>query len=100
MLPERRIWSTVPKLFVRFALLWSTSSSLLVHNQRQPLVGAIENYPVLLYPDQPEFYSHTKALAEKIVLSAIREAGMFTTSLKSASMYGSRDGMMTTNIIN
>jgi sterol-4alpha-carboxylate 3-dehydrogenase (decarboxylating) len=77
-----------------------TSSSSLVHNQRQPLVGATEDFPVLFYPDQPEFYSHTKALAEKIVLSANREAGMLTASLRPASMYGPGDGMMTTNITN
>jgi sterol-4alpha-carboxylate 3-dehydrogenase (decarboxylating) len=77
-----------------------TSSSSLVHNQRQPLIQATEDLPVLFYPDQPEFYSHTKALAEKIVLSANREAGMLTASLRPASMYGPWDGIMTTNITN
>ncbi|EOA86114.1 hypothetical protein ACJQWK_11841 [Exserohilum turcicum] len=75
-----------------------TSSSSVVHNQRQPLVEATEDLPVLFYPDQPEFYSHTKALAEKTVLEANRENGMLTAVVRPAALYGSGDESMTTNM--
>jgi sterol-4alpha-carboxylate 3-dehydrogenase (decarboxylating) len=77
-----------------------TSSSSVVHDQRQPLIEATEDLPVLLYPEQPEWYSHTKALAENIVLSANRERGMLTVSLRPASMYGPGDSIMSKNITN
>jgi sterol-4alpha-carboxylate 3-dehydrogenase (decarboxylating) len=77
-----------------------TSSSSVVHDQRHPLVEATEDLPALFYPEQPEWYSHTKAVAEGIVLEANRERGMLTASLRPASMYGPGDGGMTTNIIN
>jgi sterol-4alpha-carboxylate 3-dehydrogenase (decarboxylating) len=76
-----------------------TSSSSVVHNQRQPLIEATENLPVLVYPDQPEYYSHTKALAENIVLAANRERGMLTASIRPASIYGPGCKSMTPNII-
>jgi sterol-4alpha-carboxylate 3-dehydrogenase (decarboxylating) len=77
-----------------------TSSSSVVHNARQPLIEATEDLPVLFYPEQPEFYSHTKALGETIVLSANREKGMLTGSIRPASMYGTGCGLMTANLIN
>lgn len=75
-----------------------TSSSSIVHNQRGPMVEATEDLPVLFYPDQAEYYSHTKALAEKIVLEANRQNGMLTASVRPAALYGAGDGIMTTNI--
>ncbi|USP75532.1 uncharacterized protein yc1106_02806 [Curvularia clavata] len=75
-----------------------TSSSSVVHNQREPMVKATEDFPVLFYPDQPEFYSHTKALAEKMVLAANRQNGMLTASVRPAALYGAGDGIMTTNV--
>jgi sterol-4alpha-carboxylate 3-dehydrogenase (decarboxylating) len=77
-----------------------TSSSSLVHNQRQPMVEATEDLPVLFRPEQPEFYSHTKALAESMVLAANREGGMLTASIRPAALYGPRDNMMSTNLTN
>lgn len=75
-----------------------TSSSSVVHNQRQPLVEATEDFPVLFHPDQPEYYSHTKALAEKTVLAANRENGMLTAVIRPAALYGAGDFIMTTNL--
>ena len=77
-----------------------TSSSSLVHNQREPMVEATEDLPVLFYPEQPEYYSHTKALAEKIVLSANRENGMLTGSVRPATLYGAGDGILTVHLAN
>jgi sterol-4alpha-carboxylate 3-dehydrogenase (decarboxylating) len=77
-----------------------TSSSSVVHNQRQPMVEATEDLPVLFYPYQPEFYSHTKALAESMVLTANRNSGMLTASIRPGALYGPRDNMMSTNVTN
>jgi sterol-4alpha-carboxylate 3-dehydrogenase (decarboxylating) len=78
-----------------------TSSSSIVHNQREPMVEATEDWPVLYYPDQPEQYSHTKALAEKIVLTANRENGvMLTASIRPSTLYGEGDGILTTTLTN
>jgi sterol-4alpha-carboxylate 3-dehydrogenase (decarboxylating) len=76
-----------------------TSSSSVVHNHRQPLVQATEDLPVLFSPNQPAFYSHTKALAETIVLSANRERAMLTGSIRPASLYGPRCQLMTKDLI-
>ncbi|KAF2657161.1 NAD(P)-binding protein [Lophiostoma macrostomum CBS 122681] len=73
--------------------------SSVIHNQRSPLVDATEELPVLHYPEQPEYYSHTKALAEEIVLAANRGAGrMLTVSIRPATLYGEGDGIITTNL--
>jgi sterol-4alpha-carboxylate 3-dehydrogenase (decarboxylating) len=68
-----------------------TSSSSVVHNQRDSLVQATENMPVLTTPDQqPEYYSQTKAIAENMVTSANRNQGseMLTASIRPAMMFG------------
>lgn len=75
-----------------------TASSSVVHNQRQDMIQATENLPVLFRPEQPEFYSHTKALAEKIVLDANGRNGMLTASIRPAALYGEGDKAMTTNL--
>jgi sterol-4alpha-carboxylate 3-dehydrogenase (decarboxylating) len=76
-----------------------TSSSSIIHNQRFPLIEATEELPVLYYPEQPEYYSHTKALAEGMVLAANRTAGrMLTVSIRPATLYGEGDGITTTNL--
>lgn len=77
-----------------------TSSSSLVHDNKGPLIEATEDMPVFYYPDQPVYYSHTKALGEKIVLSANRECGMLTGSIRPATMYGEGDGLLTTHLAN
>jgi sterol-4alpha-carboxylate 3-dehydrogenase (decarboxylating) len=77
-----------------------TSSSSVVHNQRQPMVEATEDLPVLFYPDRSEFYSHTKALAESMVFTANRNSGMLAASIRPGALYGPRDNMMSTNVTN
>ncbi|EMD86074.1 hypothetical protein COCC4DRAFT_33730 [Bipolaris maydis ATCC 48331] len=75
-----------------------TSSSSVVHNQHDPMIEATEDWPVLFSPNQPEYYSHTKALAEKLVLAANRQNGMLTAVIRPAALYGPGDGQMTTNV--
>lgn len=78
-----------------------TSSSSIVHNQRDPMVEATEDRPVLYHPDQPEEYSHTKARAEKVVLDANRVNGvMLTVSIRPSTLYGEGDGILTTTLTN
>lgn len=69
-----------------------TSSSSVIHDHKSPLQGADESYPVLFEPEQPNSYSHTKAMAESIVLDANRKGSrMLTVALRPASMYGEGD---------
>ncbi|KAF2869594.1 hydroxysteroid dehydrogenase [Massariosphaeria phaeospora] len=73
-----------------------TCSSSIIHNQRDPMVDATEELPVLYYPEQSEYYSHTKALAEDIVLGANRSGGnMLTVSIRPATLNGPGDMIIT-----
>ena len=68
-----------------------TSSSSVIHNQRDPLIRATENQPVLTTPDQqPEYYSQTKAIAENMVIAANRAQGseILTASIRPVMMSG------------
>jgi sterol-4alpha-carboxylate 3-dehydrogenase (decarboxylating) len=46
-----------------------TSSASVISDGRTDLVGADETYPLVIGAQQPEYYTHTKALAESFVLS-------------------------------
>ncbi|OAL43433.1 C-3 sterol dehydrogenase/C-4 decarboxylase family protein [Pyrenochaeta sp. DS3sAY3a] len=69
-----------------------TSSSSVVHDYYHPLRRADESYPVLHFPQQPNYYSHSKAVAEEIVLSANgKGSNMLSVAIRPASMYGEGD---------
>lgn len=76
-----------------------TSSSSVVHDNYSDLAGATEDWPVLFAPQQPEHYSHTKALAENIVLKANAVAGIRTCVIRPAGMFGEGDRTATGNVI-
>jgi sterol-4alpha-carboxylate 3-dehydrogenase (decarboxylating) len=77
-----------------------TSSSSVVHDHYHPLQAANETLPVLYHPTQPNYYSHTKAIAEQIVLSANRKASaMLTVAIRPASMYGEADTTQIPNLV-
>jgi sterol-4alpha-carboxylate 3-dehydrogenase (decarboxylating) len=77
-----------------------TSSSSVIHDHHHALRNADERFPVLYSPQQRNYYAHTKAVAETIVLSANRNVGpMLTTALRPSSMYGEGDTMQTPNLI-
>ncbi|KAF2803984.1 NAD(P)-binding protein, partial [Mytilinidion resinicola] len=77
-----------------------TSSSSLVHDHYHPLINADETLPVLYYPQQSNYYSHTKAVAEDIVLAANRRVGsMLTVALRPTSMYGEGDEGQIPNLV-
>ena len=69
-----------------------TSSASVVHDSVNDLFDADETLPVLYTPQQAEIYSHTKGVAEQIVLSSNRKNGvMLTTAIRSTSMFGEND---------
>jgi sterol-4alpha-carboxylate 3-dehydrogenase (decarboxylating) len=75
-----------------------TSSSSVIHDNWSDLINATEDAPVIFYPQQPEWYSHTKALAETLVLGANGEK-LRTVSIRPAGLFGEGDTMSITSII-
>ena len=77
-----------------------TSSASIVHDAVSDLVDADENYPVLRIPQQTEIYSHTKGLADDLVLAANRKyGGMLTASIRPAGIFGEGDVQMLPNML-
>ncbi|KAL8750595.1 MAG: hypothetical protein Q9184_006370 [Pyrenodesmia sp. 2 TL-2023] len=69
-----------------------TSSASVVHDSVSDLFDGDETLPVLFIPQQKSDYSHTKAMAEKLVLQANRQNGdMLTVSLRPSGMFGEDD---------
>lgn len=71
-----------------------TSSSSVIHDTISPLTNANETYPVLQYPQTPEYYSSTKAVAETLVLQHNRHPDsphLLTTSIRPAGLFGEGD---------
>jgi len=72
-----------------------TSSASVVHDTVSDLVNADERWPVLRAPQQREYYSETKGLAEQIVLEANRKYGdMLTVALRPAGIFGEGDAQL------
>jgi sterol-4alpha-carboxylate 3-dehydrogenase (decarboxylating) len=72
-----------------------TSSASVVHDSVSDLVDADERLPVLRTPVQTEIYSHTKGLADDIVLASNRKYGnMLTVTIRPAAMFGEGDVQM------
>lgn len=69
-----------------------TSSASIIHDTVNDLVNADERWPVLRAPQQREYYSETKGIAEGIVLEANRKYGkMLTISIRPAGIFGEGD---------
>ncbi|OIW29076.1 C-3 sterol dehydrogenase/C-4 decarboxylase family protein [Coniochaeta ligniaria NRRL 30616] len=76
-----------------------TSSTSVVHDHHSPLCDATEAaYPVIFHPQQPEHYSHTKAVAETLVLDANRVGGLLTASIRPTTIHGEGDLLVTGNL--
>jgi sterol-4alpha-carboxylate 3-dehydrogenase (decarboxylating) len=56
---------------------------------------------VLYFPDQPNYYSHTKAVADPLVISANRKTSgsMLTVAIRPAFMYGEADTTQIPNLV-
>lgn len=72
-----------------------TSSASVVHDSVSDLVDADESLPVLQSPVQTEIYSHTKGLADDLVLASNRKYGnMLTVTVRPAGIFGEGDAQM------
>ncbi|MCJ1240353.1 erg26, C-3 sterol dehydrogenase [Varicellaria rhodocarpa] len=77
-----------------------TSSASVVHDSVSDLVDADESLPVLRTPQQTEIYSHTKGVADDLVLAANRKyGGMLTVSIRPAGIFGEGDVQMIPNML-
>jgi sterol-4alpha-carboxylate 3-dehydrogenase (decarboxylating) len=70
------------------------SSSSVIEDGASPLLNARETAPVLLAPRQKFPYPLSKAVAESYVLSANRQRGILTASLRPAGTFGEADTEM------
>ena len=72
-----------------------TSSASVVHDYAADLRFADETWPVLRIPDTPDYYGHTKGVAETAVLAANRKYGnMLTAAIRPAGIFGEGDNQM------
>ncbi|TKA22529.1 hypothetical protein B0A50_08069 [Salinomyces thailandicus] len=71
-----------------------TSSASVIHDTVSDLVNADEEYPLIMGPDQPEYYTTTKAQAELHVLSSNRAPShpkFLTAAIRPSAMFGEGD---------
>ncbi|OAX83106.1 hypothetical protein ACJ72_02531 [Emergomyces africanus] len=68
-----------------------TSSSSVVHEGYTDIVNGTEDAPKVFLPEQKEFYTHTKAVAEDMVLAANRKYGYKTVALRGCILFGEGD---------
>jgi len=68
-----------------------TSSASVIHDADSDLIQGDETYPLVFLPKQKEVYSHSKALAEQLVLAANRRDKMLTVSLRPSGIFGEND---------
>jgi sterol-4alpha-carboxylate 3-dehydrogenase (decarboxylating) len=67
-----------------------TSSASVIHDSVSDLIEGDESLPLLYIPEQKEVYSHSKALADQLVLdsnSAV-QGGMMTASIRPSGIFG------------
>ncbi|KAI4217298.1 MAG: hypothetical protein LQ351_000607 [Letrouitia transgressa] len=76
-----------------------TSSASVVHDGVSDLFNADESLPVLYTPQQTEIYSHSKALAEDLVLAANRKLRILTAAIRPAGIFGEADSQMIPSMI-
>ncbi|KAI9819605.1 MAG: erg26, C-3 sterol dehydrogenase [Pycnora praestabilis] len=78
-----------------------TSSASVVSDTVNDLINADERWPAVVGEAQVEYYSDTKAQAEKSVLSANRKdnSKMLTTSLRPAGIFGEGDVQFVPNLM-
>lgn len=68
-----------------------TSSSGIIRNGFTSNVKATEEAPICFFPEQTEFYAHTKALAKDAFREANRKHGLLTVALRCTTLYGEGD---------
>ena len=77
------------------AFVYTSSGSVIHPGPTVDVVGIDESAPVILAPEQTEYYSHTKGVAEKAVLAANRSAttrpDFLTCAIRPAGIFGEGD---------
>lgn len=68
-----------------------TGTSSVVHNNLTDIVNGTEDMPKCYFPEQIEFYTHTKAVAEDMVLAANRHDGLLTVTIRGNTLFGEGD---------
>lgn len=76
-----------------------TSSTSVVHDNCTDLVNVTESLPLYFEPEQKEFYSHTKAVAENMIRTANRQNGLLTTVLRANTLFGEGDTLSIPTIV-
>ncbi|KAI1759731.1 3-beta hydroxysteroid dehydrogenase/isomerase family-domain-containing protein [Hypoxylon sp. FL1150] len=79
-----------------------TSSASVISNNKDDLVNANEEYPVIRGKMQTEYYSETKAEAEQLVLAANRTEGsdLLTTAIRPSGIFGEGDMQLVHHAVN
>ncbi|KAF1956412.1 hydroxysteroid dehydrogenase [Byssothecium circinans] len=68
-----------------------TSSTGVIHNGYTDIINATEDIPICFFPEQTEFYLHTKGVAETMIREANRKHGLLTCALRCTTLYGEGD---------
>ncbi|XXG94638.1 hypothetical protein Hte_000895 [Hypoxylon texense] len=79
-----------------------TSSASIMSNNKDDLINANEDYPVIRGKFQTEYYSETKAHAEELVLAANRTEGsdLLTTAIRPSGIFGEGDMQLVYHAVN
>jgi sterol-4alpha-carboxylate 3-dehydrogenase (decarboxylating) len=72
-----------------------TSSASVVHDSVSDMTEGDDSLPLLYLPDQTEIYSHSKAVADQLVLDAnsTTAGGMRTTCIRPSGIFGEGDAV-------
>jgi len=76
-----------------------TSTASVIHDANGDLIDGDETCPLVFLPKQKEVYSHTKALAEQIVLASNERGKMLTVCIRPSSIFGENDTTQVRNLI-
>jgi sterol-4alpha-carboxylate 3-dehydrogenase (decarboxylating) len=76
-----------------------TSSSSVVHDNFTNLVNATEDLPLCFEPEQKEYYTHTKAVAEEMICKANKQSGFLTTIIRASMLFGEGDMTSTPQMV-
>jgi sterol-4alpha-carboxylate 3-dehydrogenase (decarboxylating) len=90
--------ASIKEVGVTKALIYTSSSSV-IHDNTTDLTNATEDAPLCFEPQQKEYYTHTKAVAEEMVLKANGKDGMLTASIRAALLFGEGDTTSTPQLI-
>ncbi|KAH8691435.1 putative sterol-4-alpha-carboxylate 3-dehydrogenase, decarboxylating [Talaromyces proteolyticus] len=75
-----------------------TSSASVVHDSVSDLIEGDDSLPLLYMPQQREIYSHSKALADQLVLDS-NSSTMLTTSIRPSGIFGENDDGTTKSMV-